>query len=182
MLIEHTAHKHSNTLLWCRLRVEVSGSECTHIHTHTRTQYVSPREEAGGCHGDMARQPLVHSHKTERKVSQVGRWAKGKTLFKTFLVKKKLLCNRCSFLCHHSFHFFWQILSEGNKWNGNALRCTNRREREWLLNAWEMCGKVWVGKSKTMKKNDNFTEKCCHFKKEKNEGVVCPYIFEQNLG
>lgn len=105
MPTEHTAaHKHSYTLLCCRLRVKVSGSDCT-AHRHTHTQYVSPREETGGCHGDMARQPPVHSHKTERKVSRAGRWAKGKTL-ETFLLKQKRLCNRCSFLCRHSFHFF----------------------------------------------------------------------------
>lgn len=47
-----------------------------------------------------------------------------------------------------------------------------------LGNVW-----VWAGKSKTMKKNDDFTEKCCHsWKEKKNERVVFPYIFEQNLG
>lgn len=56
----------ANTLWWCRLRVRVSGRKCTALYT--QTQYMFQRKGTHGFHGDMAKQPLVHSHKTEKSL------------------------------------------------------------------------------------------------------------------
>ena len=79
------------------------------------TQYVSPREETGGCHGDMARQPLVHSHKNREKSLASRQTGKGEDTQTFFFGEIKCYAKDAAFCVTTALIFFLADLSVGNK-------------------------------------------------------------------
>lgn len=138
MLTEHTGHKHSNTLLWCRLRVKVSGSNCTALCARTHTQYVSPREET------VAMVTWRDSHWCtaikQREKSQEP--ADGQNKRRQLFCKKKKK-KRKSYAIDAAFCVTTFYLADffPCRWlRGMRVRRYERVRLLWLLNTWEMCG------------------------------------------